>query len=83
MLALQQYLNLISDSYPQIPKVTPDAVLGPSTLNAVEQFINTFGLPYDSTRITAPLWYAITNVYDDLNSGGAVREGQFPGYNVS
>jgi len=83
VLALQQYLNLISDSYPQIPKVTPDGVLGPSTLNTVEQFINTFGLPYDSARITAPLWYAITNVYDDLNSGGAVREGQFPGYNVS
>ena len=82
VLALQQYLNLISNYYPQISKVTPDGILGSSTFNAVNQFINTFGLPYDGIRITAPLWYAITNVYDDLNTGNMVRDGQFPGYNL-
>ena len=82
VLALQQYLNLISDYYPQIPKVSEDGILGPSTLNAINQFISVFGLPYDGMRVTAPLWYAITNVYDDLNAGGVAREGQFPGYNL-
>ncbi|MBQ8689132.1 MAG: peptidoglycan-binding protein [Clostridia bacterium] len=83
VLALQEYLNYISNSYPQIPKITPDGVFGPATESAVAEFIEIFDLPYSPNRVNAPLWYAITNVYDDLYSGGLVNEGQYPGYVIS
>jgi len=83
VLALQRYLNYISMTYPEIPRITEDGTFGGGTESAVRAFVNLFDLQYDPRRVNAPLWYAITNVYDDLYSGNMASEGQFPGYNLS
>ena len=80
---MQEYLNFISNTYPEIPKITADGVYGPGTANAVSAFINLFGLPGNPERVSAQDWDAITSVYDDLYNGGAVNPGQYPGYDIS
>ena len=80
--ALQEYLNYISETYTQIPKVTPDGIFGNATANAVRAFVELFGLPGNPERVTAPIWNAIINVYDDLYVGNTVLENQFPGYSI-
>ena len=78
--ALQEYLNFISNSYPDIPKVTVDADFGASTAAAVRAFKEIFNIPGDPERVSAQTWGAITNLYDDLYNGSVAREGQYPGY---
>lgn len=80
--ALQEYLNYISNTYPEIPKVTVDGVFGQSTASAVSAFTKTFGLTTNPERVGAPTWNAIINVYDDLYVGNRVNENQFPGYGI-
>ena len=80
---LQEYLNLISESYPDIPRVNVDGVFGPSTAEQVRQFKRIFDIPGAPDRVNAPAWNAIANIYDDLYSGQMVNEGQFPGYDIS
>lgn len=82
VLALQEYLNFIANSYPEIGKSTPDGIFGPETAERVREFIRIFDLPGDPERVSAAVWYAITNVYDDLYRATTVREGQFPGYTI-
>ena len=79
---LQEYLNLISESYPDIPRVNVDGVFGPSTAEAVRQFKTIFEIPGNPDRVNAPTWNAIANIYDDIYTGGLVNDGQFPGYNI-
>ena len=80
---LQEYLNYISQSYTDIPRVNVDGVFGPSTAEQVRQFKLLFDIPGTQDRVNAPAWNAIASIYDDLYTGGAVNEGQFPGYNIS
>ena len=80
---LQEYLNYISESYPQIPKVNVDGNFGPSTGAQVSAFKNLFEIPGTPERVNAPTWNSIANVYDDLYNGNRVNEGQYPGYNIS
>ena len=80
---LQEYLNYISLSYPEIPRVNVDGVFGPSTAAQVEAFKSVFDIPGTPDRVNAPVWNAIASIYDDLFSGGTVNEGQFPGYTIS
>ncbi len=81
--ALQEYLNYIGQSYPEIPQVTVDGDFGVGTRNAVTAFIRLFGLAGNEERVTAQVWNSIINVYDDLYYGNIVREDQFPGYEIS
>ncbi len=83
VLALQEYLNYISRTYPQIPTVTPDGIFGPGTASQVRAFIDTFGLTGDSERVSAPIWDAITSIYDDLYTGNTAITGQYPGFVIS
>lgn len=83
VLALQEYLSYIADTYKEIPKITPDGVYGEATEGAVAAFRNLFNIPGVPGRVSALLWSAITNVYDDLYTGATVRVGQFPGVEVS
>lgn len=78
--ALQDYLNYISDYYPSIPKVNADGIFGEQTARAVRAFNEELGLPGNPERVTALVWNAIINVYDDLYTGSFVRDDQFPGY---
>ena len=71
---LQEYLNFIANSYPDIPKVNVDGVFGPSTAAQVAAFKKIFNLPGAPDRVNAPIWNSIANVYDDLyNGSGSVR----------
>ena len=81
--ALQEYLNYIADFNPEIPKVNVDGDFGPSTAEAVRAFNELYGLPGNPERVTAQVWNAIINVYDDLYEGNIVNEEQFPGYGVN
>lgn len=80
--ALQEYLNFISKTYPEIPEVNTDGVFGPATERAVIAFNTLFAIPGDSSRVTAQTWRALTDIYEDLYIGSTVREGQFPGYTI-
>ena len=79
---LQEYLNYIASAYPDIPRVNVDGVYGPATEAQVQAFRQLFNMPSESRRVTAPLWAAIANVYDDIYVGNGVRSGQYPGYSV-
>lgn len=81
--ALQEYLNYISATYTEIPRVTVDGVYGQGTANAVNKFIEEFGINSSPDRVNAVVWNAIINVYDDLYQGNIVNENQFPGYGIS
>ena len=78
--ALQEYLNFISNTYTEIPRLEVDGAFGPSTERAVGEFMRIFDIPGVSGRVNAQVWRAITDVYEDLYVGGFVREGQYPGY---
>ena len=80
---LQEYLNYISASYPQIPRVSVDGVFGPATAEQVRAFKEIFNLPGAPDRVNAPIWNSIASVYDDLYNGDTVNEGQYPGYDIS
>lgn len=80
---LQEYLNYISITYPEIPRVNVDGVFGTSTASQVSAFKRLFEIPGSPDRVNAPAWNAIASIYDDLYTGGTVNEGQFPGYNIS
>ncbi len=59
---LQEQLNVISDAYPALPKISADGIYGPATRAAVEKFQSIFGLP--ATGITDyPTWYKISEIY--------------------
>ena len=72
--ALQEYLNYISEAYPEIPTVTPDGSFGQATAEQVRSFKELFGLGGDPERVSASTWNAITSVYDDLHSGDSYLE---------
>ena len=80
---LQEYLNYIARSYPEIPTVNVDGIFGPSTAEQVKKFKEIFNIPGNPERVNAPVWNAIANVYDDLYTGSTVNEGQYPGYTIS
>jgi len=81
--ALQEYLNYISNTYSQIPRISADGVFGEETENAVIAFNELFGIPTNAPeRVSAQTWNAITSIYEDLYIGSIVREGQYPGYTI-
>ena len=82
VVALQQYLNYIANTYTQIPKVTVDGSFGPATARAVSAFKSVFGLGGNPERVNAQTWNSIINVYDDLYAGNIVNDEQFPGYAI-
>ena len=81
--SLQEYLNYLSNTYTEIPKITADGVFGPATAEAVDAFVNLFNLPTRPGRVNAQVWNAIISAYDDLYIGNIVRDEQFPGYGIS
>ena len=80
---LQNYLNFIARTYPQIPTVSVTGFFGTATANAVNAFTKQFGITANPATVNSVVWDAITDVYEDLYVGGEAREGQFPGYTVS
>lgn len=59
---MQQQLNVISDSYPLIPKIAVDGVFGPKTEEAVKTFQKVFKLTPDGI-VGFRTWYKISEIY--------------------
>ena len=78
---MQRYLNVISDTYTEIPKVEPTGYFGSMTQNAVIAFQRIFGLP-DNGIVDASTWDEIMSIYSDLQGSRRLGEGQYPGYEV-
>lgn len=72
---LQTYLNVISETFPEIPEIAVDGTFGPATRSAVVAFQNRFGLTPDGI-VGLRTWEAIASLYEDLVKGGTVQNGQ-------
>ena len=80
---LENYLNYIAKSYPDLPTVEADGVFGTATQKAVTAFQQKFGISATEGRVNALTWRAIASVYEDLYNGNLVARGQYPGYEIS
>ncbi len=78
---LQEYLNYIGQTYPQIEPVTVTGYFGSRTQAAVMAFQELEGLSVTGS-VSAGTWTAITDLYSDLYAGAQLGEGQYPGYPV-
>ena len=78
---LQQYLNYIANSFPEIPEINPTGYFGPRTQEAVIAFQNLAGLTPTGV-VSATTWTAITELYNALFRGMQLQDGQFPGFDV-
>lgn len=78
---LQEYLNYISGSIPEIPGVSPTGYFGPRTRASVEAFQRLYGLPVTG-YVEAVTWDRIADLYSDLYVGARLGEGQYPGFAV-
>jgi peptidoglycan hydrolase-like protein with peptidoglycan-binding domain len=78
---LQEYLNYIARSFPEVPEVNPTGYFGNRTQEAVIAVQNLVNLPANGV-VGALTWNAITDLYSDLYNGRRVNEGQYPGYEL-
>ena len=77
---LQEYLNFISQSIPEIPPVNPTGYFGPQTRASVIAFQNLYGIAAPvAGQVGAQTWNEIANLYSDLYIGGRLSDGQYPG----
>ena len=59
---MQEELNVISRSFPAIPKVVADGIYGENTKTAVETFQSVFGLPRTGV-VDFRTWFTISDIY--------------------
>ncbi len=79
---LQQFLVLISRTYPEIPTIEVTGYFGPETQTAVLEFERLFGLPQRGF-VNALVWDSIAEQYSILSQSEEKSFGQYPGYNLS
>ncbi|MBQ9086102.1 MAG: peptidoglycan-binding protein [Clostridia bacterium] len=79
---LQEYLNFIGQTYPEIPPINVTGYFGNQTQQAVLAFQRMEGIPANGT-VGSVTWNAVTNLYSDLFNGSRLGEGQYPGYEIS
>lgn len=75
---IQDYLNFISNTYTEIPKVTVDGVFGPATQTAVLAYQNLFGLEPTSI-VGAATYNSIADTYRVLREGNQSSGTQYSG----
>ncbi len=78
---LQQYLNYIAQTYPEIPTVTPTGYFGTRTQQSVLAFQRLERLA-ETGVAEAATWQALTDLYNALYLGAGLGAGQYPGYDV-
>lgn len=78
---LQEYLSLISESYPSVPSVSATGYFGAETQRSVLAFQRLFGIA-ERGIVGLLTWTLIAELYDDLLGGARLGEGQYPGYEI-
>ncbi len=78
---LQEYLLLISQTYPAIPVVAVTGSFDDQTQAAVEAFQREFGLSPNGL-VGPATWDRIAGLYEDLTVGMEKQIGQNPGYTI-
>ena len=78
---LQEYLAVISRTYPSIPTPAVTGIFDETTQAAVEAFQREFGLSPNGL-VGATTWNRIASLYEDLTVGMERQPGQNPGYTL-
>lgn len=78
---MQEYLNFLSGTYPDIAPFPVTGYLGDQTVNAIIAFQQVVGLDPDGA-IGPATWNEIVSAYFDLQRGLQVQPGQYPGYEL-
>ncbi len=79
---LQEFINVASNLYEEIPEVPLTGVYDENTRDAVYAAQATFGFPING--IVGPLtWDALADIYNDVENGSYRSEGQFSGNELS
>lgn len=78
---LQQYLNYISRTIPEIPSVSVTGYFGNQTRASVVAVQKVLGIE-PTGSVEARAWNEITGLYNDLYIGARLGEGQYPGYPI-
>ena len=78
---LQEYLNYIARSYPEIPTVEVTGYFGPRTQEAVLAFQRRFDLVANGV-VASTTWNEIISLYEALYQGNRLQDGQYPGFDV-
>ena len=78
---LQEYLNYVGQTYPEIGSVRVTGYFGPMTRSAITTFQRLFGLTETGTANVAT-WNDLTSVYSDLKYGYQKQPYQNPGYTI-
>ena len=79
VVLLQQYLNYISNTYPEIPQIPITGYYGTRTRESVVAFQRRFGIPVTG-NVNGITWDAITREYSTLYNGSLMSEGQYSGH---
>ncbi len=78
---LQEYLDYISDYYPEVSSVNPTGFFGERTRDSVLSFQEYFGLQMTGT-VGPVTWDRIADIYSDLYNSSQISNGQFPGTDI-
>lgn len=81
VMALQEYLNVISLVHTEISPVSPSGDFGEDTELAVKQYQSFAELPQTGI-VDKRVWDSIVNTYKDVTSSATPRPEQFPGYTM-
>lgn len=81
VLVLQQYLNTISQVFPEVNSVELTGYFGTQTDSAVKAVQGLFGLEQDGI-VGAITWSAIASLYSDIVNGSRIIIGQYPGFEI-
>ena len=81
VLLLQQYINVISQVYPEVNAVELTGYFGTQTDRAVKA-IQTLSRLEANGIVGAITWDATTSLYSDIVNGSRLNDGQFPGFSI-
>ena len=78
---LQEYLNEISQVYPEVPGVAVTDVFSPDTETSVRAYQELFGLEPNGI-VGVITWDSIADTVSDIRGGANRSVGQYPGFDV-
>lgn len=81
VLLLQQYINVISQVYPEVNSIELTGYFGTQTDSAVKAIQSLSGLEPNGL-VGAITWEAVTSLYSDIVNGSRLNEGQYPGFEI-